>query len=153
MKFFTEAMIFEDMKFRRSLKKLQTAEQAIIDAYGEDIEKARAEQNWEDEQGIASTMFFEQDNVRSEIRSLQHSYVTNQADRLLLPVPKFDTESPDWKYSDYSGRWTLSPEVLARLGREVRQERRERLELVFLWPSAMIGLLGGLIGIFTAFWR
>ncbi|WP_299969186.1 hypothetical protein [uncultured Roseobacter sp.] len=153
MKLLTEVMIFEDMKFRQRLKKLQTAEQAVMDAYDPDIQKARADKNWDEEQGIASMMFSERDSVRSEILSLQHRYITKQADRLLLPIPKFDTKSSDWIYSEYSGRWTLSPDVLTRLGREVRQERRERLELTFLWPSAMIGLLGGLIGIFTAFWR
>jgi len=146
-------MIFEDIQFRRALKKLQAEEQAVIDAYDPDIQKAREAKNWEQEQSIASQMFFEQDNVKSEIHSLQHRYVTSQAEKLLLSIPKFDTDSPDWKKSDFDGRWTLSLEVLARLGREVRQERRERLELTFLWPSAMIGLVGGLIGIFTAFWK
>lgn len=146
-------MIFEDVKFRRALKKLQAKEKTVIEAYDPDIQKARKDRNWEQEQGIASRMFSELDNVRREIHNLQHAYVTSQADKLLLPIPEFDTASPDWKNSDFDGRWTLSLEVLARLGREVRQERRERLELTFLWPSAMIGLIGGLIGIFTAFWR
>jgi len=146
-------MIFEDIQFRRTLKKLQAQEKAVFDAYDPDIQKARKDRDREQEQAVASQMFFEQDNVRSEIHNLQHRYVTSQADKLLLPIPKFDTKSPDWTKSNFDGKWTLSLEVLARLGKEVRQERRERLELTFLWPSAMIGLIGGLIGIFTAFWR
>ena len=144
-------MWFEDIKFRWRLRKLQKVEKKISDSYQSDIDRARADKDFEREQFHVSGMFFELDNVGSEIRWLQHRYVTSQAERLLIPVPKFDTKSKDWSCSDVDGRWSLSPENLARLAREVRQERRERLELVFLWPSALIGLVGGIVGIASVF--
>ena len=153
MKILSKPMIVEDILFRMELRKLQAEEQAVVDSFDPEIQKARSNKNWEQENIIASQMFFEKDNVRSEIWNLQHRYITRQADRLLLPIPKFDMASTDWRHSEFDGKWTLSSEALARLGREVRQERRERLELAFLWPSAMIGLIGGLVGVLSAFWK
>ncbi len=146
-------MLLEDMFFRWNLKRLQKREDKISIMYQADIDKARAAKDWNEEQTIVLIMYHETDLVKSEIRQLQHNYVTKQAERLLLPVPRFSTKSPDWECLDIDGKWFLSQEVLARLGREVRHERRERLELAFLWPASLIGLIGGIAGIATAFFR
>lgn len=144
-------MLIDDMIFRWKLRRLQKATAKIWAGYGPELDKARAAKDWNEEQSIAASAFFEVDTVRAGLLQLQHNYVTKQAEQLLLPIPPFDTKSANWTKSDRTGVWTLSPELLARLAREVRQERRERVELMFLWPSAFIGLVGGLVGILTAF--
>lgn len=137
----------EDWRFNSDLRKLQKAMARVTDGYHVELDKAS---DWDHEQMIAGDMWNDLETIRDEVRSRQHGYITKQADRLLLPLPPFDAESGDWVRSDSDHAWTLSPEVLARLGREVRQERRERLELVFLWPSSVLGLVGGIAGIASA---
>ncbi len=145
------AMWLEDIQFRLRLRKLQKKEEKVAAHYQPRLEHAREKEDWDEEQAIASTMLFEMDMLHDEINRLQHNYVTSQAKRLLIPIPDFSTTSTDWKRSETDGRWALSDENLARIAREVRQERRERLELVFLWPSALIGFIGGIAGIVSAF--
>lgn len=142
---------FDDLCFRRRLARLQKAKSKTIDAYQDDIEKARKAENWEQEQAHAGDMFHEVDMIDDEISALQHRYVTRQAEQLLIPLPKFDAKSSEWRCSEIDGRWRLADEALFDLSRQVRRERRERIELVFLLPAAVIGLVGGLVGIATAF--
>ena len=141
----------EDFRFSRDLGKFQKNMAQTSKAYQVDLDRARENRSWEEEQSIAGSMFHELDMIRDEIRSCQHRYITRQAEKLLIPLPPFDTKSKDWVQSEFDGRWAFSSKVLAQLGKEVRQERRERLELVFLWPSSLIGLVGGLVGIASIF--
>lgn len=130
-------MILEDLKFRRELKKLQKAKQAIHDAYDPKIPaKPTSQEEYEEQQSELGNMFAELGQADAEISLLQHRYITKQAERLLLPVPEYHEKSPAWKYLEFDDRWRLTADALARLGREVRMERRERFELIFLWPSA-----------------
>ncbi len=144
-------MWLEDAKFRRQLAKLQKTKRKIDDHYDLKISEARDAKEWELEEMHASEMFHELDMVEADIRWLQHRYVTRQAEQLLVPVPKFSTKSESWLKSDFDGRWRLTDDALDVLGQRVRQERRERVELLFLWPSAFIGFVGGIVGIVSAF--
>lgn len=89
--------------------------------------------------------------AEQELRHLQHEYIAKQARALLIPLPRYSRDSDDWEVLDQLGSVTLTSEALASLGREVRQERRERLELLFLWPSAFLGAIGGIAGICAVF--
>ncbi|SDW76807.1 hypothetical protein SAMN05444358_1011706 [Ruegeria halocynthiae] len=143
-------MWLEDAKFRGQLAKLQKDKRKVGDYYDPKIAAAREAKQWEQEQMHSSEMFHELDMVEAEIRWLQHRYVTRQAERLLVPIPKFGTKSDSWLQSDHDGRWRLNDDVLDVVGQRVRQERRERIELLFLWPSAFIGFIGGVTGIVSA---
>lgn len=144
-------MWLDDVRFRRQLARLQKAKSKTIDAYQDDIEKARNAKDWDQEQYHASGMFHEVDMIDDEISALQHKYVTRQAEQLLIPLPKFNTKSSEWRCSEIDGRWRLADEMLFDVARTVRRERRERVELAFLFPAAFIGVVGGVVGIATAF--
>ncbi|KIC17028.1 MULTISPECIES: hypothetical protein [unclassified Leisingera] len=145
-------MFLEDAKFQLKLRELQKSNKKVWDHFSPKIDAAREAKQFEEEQLIASEAFWESDQVRDEIHNLQHRYVQKQAERLLIPMPKFKTKDGEWEQSQFDGFWRLNEAALSALAREVRQERRERLELAFLWPSSIIGFVGGLVGIASAFW-
>ena len=140
-------MLLEDRKFSKELRRLQKAMADIQADFDSEAEKARNAKDYESEQAAASQYFFERDMIDSDIQWLQHRYLVRQAERLLLPVPEFNTKGEDWVRSEHDGRWRLNKEILASLSKEVRRERRERMEFFFLLPSALIGLVGGLLGV------
>ncbi len=144
-------MWVSDIKFRIKLSSLQRQKRRTEASYKKAIEKARTEKNDDAEQTEVSSMFAETDLLDEKIRKIWHNYLIENADKLLIPYPKYVEESKGWVRSEISGDWTLTEEALAKLSGEVRRERRERIEMVFLWPSALVGLLGGVMGIISYF--
>lgn len=143
-------MWVDDAKFRWRLAKLQRSQRKNEEYYNLKITAAREIQEREEEQKQQYDKFVVLDKGISEIRSLQHRYITRQAEQLLIPIPECNPKSESWLQSDFDGRWRLTDDALDALSQRVRRERRERVELLFLWPSAFIGFIGGLVGIVSA---
>jgi len=78
--------------------------------------------------------------------------VKDQAEHYLIPIPKFNKDSPDWIESRIDGRYALSPEAVAKLRSAIRAERRERYEHAFRWLAALTGVIGALTGLAAVLW-
>lgn len=144
-------LLLDDLAFRWRLGRLLKDQDKISNRYQPDLERARRDKDWERENSVALDMFSERDFVDEKIARLQHAYLAKQARYLLIPLPEFKKEEGEWRELEQIGGYVLNDEALLRLARDVRQERRERIELAFLWPSALIGFVGGLVGLFSAF--
>lgn len=144
-------LLWDDLAFRWRLGRFLREQDKISKRYQPDLDRARKEKDWERENSVAQDMFFEHDLVEDEIARLQHKYLTKQARRFLIPLPEFKQKDGEWRELQHIGGYALKGDALLRLARDVRQERRERVELAFLWPSALIGLVGGLVGLISAF--
>lgn len=144
-------LLFDDLAFRWRLRRLLKRQNRIRKLYQPDLARARKEKDREREQSLAGEMFFETDLVENELAKLQHTYLTTQASRLLIPLPEFKLTDGKWRELPHIGGYALTADALFHLAREVRQERRERVELAFLWPSALVGLVGGVAGLVSAF--
>lgn len=145
-------MWIDDIWFRWELSKLQKKKSRVWDDYGKDLEEARASKDWDRERDLASEAFAVEALHGWEIRSLQHNYITKQAEVLLLPRPSYRSSDDEWEHCEHDDRWYLNAEILSILAKEIRRERRERAEMLFLWPMSLIGAVGGVIGIVSAFW-
>lgn len=143
-------LLWDDQVFRYRLRGFLKEQDRISKLYQPDLDRARKANDREQEHSVYFNMAHELDLVADQITQLQQRYLSKQARILLIPLPEFKQKDGDWRELHLIGGYALTGEALLRLARDVRQERRERLELVFLWPSALIGLVGGLVGIATA---
>jgi hypothetical protein len=144
-------MYWDDWKFRRKVKRLHQEREKLSRTFDAEIRAATEAKDRERVQSLHSEMGHELGMVGSEIQLEQHKYITKHANLLLVPLPPFKSEGGEWEELYAFGSWILTPQALAHLRREVRQERRERIEMVFLWPASFIGFVGGIVGIVSAF--
>ena len=84
--------------------------------------------------------------VDEDIWHLQMQYLSQQAEKYLLPIPEFKEDSGEWIQSIFTGRWRLSPDALAKLRTDIRPEQKERREYWTTLITLLIGLVGALIG-------
>jgi hypothetical protein len=145
------------LRYRYELAKLkkQNAQQLapLDDAYftARRAKKPRDEMNplWEkllDEHGVN----------RDRIALLETNYLTEQAQKCLLPIPAPQDATVLGEPGDTSDRWRrsencyellLSEEGLRELRLALRADRRERLEIVRSWVATIVPGLTGLIGV------
>jgi len=92
---------------------------------------------------------------QDRIALLETEYLTSQARKHLVPMPKVPAEIYDGA-PDPSGKWRcqnlgfdclLTDEAVRELRRELRADRRERLEIVRSWVAGLTGLIGVIIGL------
>jgi post-segregation antitoxin (ccd killing protein) len=103
------------------------------------------------------------EEVDHEIAVCNHRQLIREAERLGIPVPRFDgadsaaeamarSGPPLWERSDLTGIYVLSRAAQATLRAEIRKEKKERGELWLRWVpfvATLAGLVGSLIGLFA----
>jgi hypothetical protein len=85
--------------------------------------------------------------IDDDISQLTSDYLQREAERLLLPVPKFSTGSNEWEKSAFTERWRLTQATMHGLRSAIRAEKKERSELARAWLSGLTGVIGVLIGL------
>lgn len=73
-----------------------------------------------------------------------------QAERYMLPVPQWKSDSPHWQQDSMEHRWYLTPAAIADLRGRIRREEKERFERWSRWIpilSGIKGLVGSAIGL------
>jgi len=84
-----------------------------------------------------------------EILQIHSQYLVNQAEKYLLPIPKFQEKGGDWEQSPFLGLWRLNKRALADLQAAIRKEQKESREHWRAWTASITGLIGALIGLVT----
>jgi len=123
-----------------------------IDAYYDKklraAEKAKAKR---DEIGsIESEARFESRQAEDDINRLTSRFLVSQAERYILPVPQWKSDSPSWQQDSMEHFWHLTPAAMADLRDRVRKEEKERFESWSRWVpilSGLTGLFGSAIGL------
>jgi hypothetical protein len=136
------------LSYRYKLRRLQKQKTRLYRLYSKDIDKARRKKMSHDEiDDIIRNEKEECDVVDDEISQIQTDYLPSQADKLLLPAPKFDAKSGMWKQSKITDRYHLSPTAATDLRAAIRKEQKERSEHLRAWVTSLTGLAGALIGL------
>ncbi len=94
------------------------------------------------------------DEIQEELDDIVTADLVRQAQRLRLPVPEYptgsgpdDDENENWRRGWVYGARLLTNAGIAKLRREIRQERKERREGAMTWIAALTGLVGALTGL------
>jgi hypothetical protein len=65
--------------------------------------------------------------IDDDISQLTSDYLQREAERLLLPVPKFSTGSTEWEKSASTERWRLTQATMLGLRSAIRAEKKNAL--------------------------
>lgn len=141
--------MIEKFRTNRRIRRLQKDKRKIDLEYGQTIKDARQSKDHDLEQKLIGERFFERDLVEDEIMKIVSHDLREKAERLMIPIPEFHKNSPDWERSRIDDRYQLSPQALAKLRSEIRREKKERHEYMLMWLAALIGIIGALTGLFA----
>lgn len=96
-----------------------------------------------------SEEIFHVDDLDDRITQIQIQFLTKQAEKYLIPTPKFKTDDGTWEESKVSGRWRWSKETISNVKKIIREEQKYRREHWQGWLALLIGLVGALIGVLS----
>ena len=84
--------------------------------------------------------------IDEEINCLKSRRLCQIANSLIVSIPKMQDETY-WEFSHYTGGYFLTTEGINEVRKRIRQERKDRCDLVLAWIPAVVGIMGGLIGL------
>lgn len=136
--------MLEIFSYKFELWKLQRNKEKNSKFFDKLVDKAREEKKDREE---IDTLYGEEmiirDRIEDDIAQMQHRLIVRQAEKYLIPTPKYITQDGTWEQSDETGRWRLSQNTISELKKAIRQEQKYRREGVAL----LIGLIGALTGL------
>jgi hypothetical protein len=125
---------------------LQRKRRRLRDSYEADLQVARARRDWDELNSIGSELSFETGLIEDDIAVLESRYLLAEAERLLVPRPKF-IDGETYVRSEHTEKYHLTPETMVKLRRVVREERSARSHLALTWVAALTGVVGALTGL------
>jgi hypothetical protein len=132
------------IKDKIELFKLYRKIRKVENYYLRKIEEAgRAGKSYDECDVIALQMFSEKRDYEVQIKSILSSALIRRACRLNVPIPDFDDgEKWDGKRKDF-----LSDIGRREVGKAVRKELKERIDVLIPIITAITGLIGVVIGL------
>lgn len=138
--------MFELIKYKFMLRKLQAKRVRLHHLYDADIEVAR--KAGESIEPLVGMLFAERAEYDDGIAHLQTQYLLRQAEYRFVPVPEYQgIDDSNWVRSSFDGRRHLTLTALDKLRADIRKERRERLDDLRLWLPTTISLLSLIVAI------
>lgn len=132
---------------RTKLYQLEHQRKKYSKIFYEAVEEAKKRGGWEEEQKALATESVDLDMVNEEIAFLKSWRLRNMADKRSLPVPEFNVKDEYWEQGHYTGKWFLSSKGITEVRRSILIDKRQNLELVALWASIAIGVIGAITGL------
>ena len=143
--------MLDGISHERKLRSLHRSKDKTREFYKKKIDEARKQKKSRDEiLGISYDEMYEIDYTDDKIAELQLQYLFRQAERGLIPIPKFKTEDEAWEESTVTGRWRLTPQAMSDLRAAVRHEKKEHREHIQTWLTVIAGFVGALTGLVGA---
>jgi hypothetical protein len=140
--------MFDSVQHYFTLRSLQNQKDRVRAKYKCELEQARRDKKSKDDlHEIGVEEFLELDLIDDEIAQLQYTFLVRRAEKLLIPIPEFNTDSAAWRESHVTGQWRLTDDALHSLRMAIRKEQTERREHWQSWLTLIIGLIGALIGL------
>ena len=119
-----------------------------------DIAEERARASGADDKKLSEIgyeFYMENERAEDEISQLTTRYYTRMANRLMIPIPKFQPTGGAWIESAYRpGRYILTTSALHELRAAVRAEKKARTDAWLAWLpliTVLVGVLGALTGL------
>jgi hypothetical protein len=102
------------------------------------------------------------EEIRAHRRFLMQEKALRKAERLGLPIPvqeaekiRSGAEDENWYFCAPAGEWLLKDKALTDLRREIRKEKKEKIDLFMPPVSLLIALFGSVasvLGALLAWW-
>jgi hypothetical protein len=112
------------------------------------IEEARKTGGEIKAQEVRESESFDLEMIDDEILGLHSRYLVSKAVKRILPIPPFSEEDDIWERSNFTGKHHLTEKGIREVRGIIRNEKKERMELLSYWYP-WIGVLFGLIGAIT----
>ena len=143
----SETMYYAFM-YRHRLWKLQRDKERTRKTFGKLIAKAEAENKHQDEIAhLFSDELDSEDKTDDMIIETQMRFLTRQAEKYLVPTPKFRLDDGSWEQSKITGRLRWSQQTISSVTRALREEQKYRREYWQSWVALSIGVIGALTGL------
>ena len=139
------------LKYEWALRRLQR-EKARTRAFFVEPNRAAVEsKDIAEIERITTEEIHEMLSIEDKISRLQTTFLIEEAQRLLIPTPAFELDKDGaWEGAATAPHYQLKREQLAALRSAIRKEKKERREGLQSWAALLIGLVGALIGLFSA---
>lgn len=136
--------MFEEIRFRRALKKLQAEE---AQAYDLVFKGLRSREDSNTLSTVAEHMKTAAEGNR-KVHTLVTSYLVNKATRYLIPIPEI-SDPGVWEIKpDASPPYAyLSRAGIAMLRTQIQNHEKDERERIGFWITSLIGVLGAIIGV------
>ncbi len=134
--------MIEWLKYRRRLSLLNKQYDKEEKPYSKLISEAKGDEK----QQLLSEAGSILAPIDDEINCLKSRRLCQIANSLIVPIPKMQ-DVTYWEFSHYTGGYFLITEGINEVRKRIRQERKDRCDLVLSWIPAVVGILGGLIGL------
>ena len=91
--------------------------------------------------------------IDGELIYLKTRYLISIAEKMSLPTPRLNEKDGMWEESHYTNKWQLTNKGITEIRKLIRQERKEKLELVSHWATILIGIIGAITGLIAVIMR
>lgn len=138
--------MFEWLKYRWRLGKLIKECERVERIYSKAISNAKDEEK----DSIRSEAGSALEPINVKINCLKSGRLCNIANRLTVPIPEIQNKT-FWESSYYTSSYYLTTEGINEVRKRIRQERKDCCDLMLPWITAIVGILGALIGLVAVF--
>ncbi len=133
--------MFEAMKYRWKLRKLEKECDKVQDYYAK-LQKKASSSELESLRGEESAEVWP---ILEEIDSLKTRRFRQLANKLMVPMPDYKDEDL-WDERVCGGK-NLTAKGFWELKKLIRQEKRERRDAFVVWVAALTGIIGVITGL------
>jgi len=140
--------MFNYIKYRVKLNKLSKSRKKIHDIYSKDIREAQQKKKSRDEiEEIKHDQYFEYAMIQEEIDILITSYLRSKANTLFVSLPEYDDEKMWTECNKISQQKVLTTLGINKIKKTIRQERKERVEIILMVAASLTGIIGAITGL------
>lgn len=133
--------------YRIKLFKYSRESERIRKFYAKDLEIAKKKGDRDEMQGLLSVLYHEQSEPEEKIKLLKTQYLISIANKMSLPTPPISGKDERWEESLFSAMHVLTNKGISELRSLIRQEKKERHEIIIRWLPIIIGLIGAITGL------
>jgi hypothetical protein len=135
------------LSYRIKLFKYSRESEQIRKSYLKDLDVAKKKGDREEIQSLLSALQYEQSEPEDKIKLLKTHYLISIADKLSLPTPPITEKDERWEKGDFLDRYVLTNKGITELRGLIRQENKEKHEIILRWIPIIIGLIGAITGL------
>jgi hypothetical protein len=141
--------LFERIRYEFALWRLQNERRQTLAWYADaDSKSPKEPKNLEELQSRTDSELHDIRVIDDNIASLQTTFLREQTQRYLVPMPEFKTDATgDWEQAQFASHFQLKPAAIVELRSAIRKEKKERREIWQSWASLAIGVIGAMIGL------
>lgn len=141
--------MFEGLRYEFALRQLQKEKRRTRAWYADaDSKLLKEPKNLEELQNLTDVELHDMQVIRDKISRVQTTFWRDEAERYLLPMPAFKTDSGDsWEQAATAIRYQLKPAAIAELRLAIRREKKDRRDGWLPLASLAVGVMGCLVAI------